>query len=87
MNNKYLSHCSLNVDHASLHQRRSSRVTRQDFGTGGWSPVRITGEALMTQASINTAEQGSRFNDYVAGALTFAVLALSAVMFFGPFTA
>ena len=49
--------------------------------------MRITGEALMTQASINTAEEGSRFNEYVAGALTLAVLALSAVMFFGPFTA
>jgi hypothetical protein len=87
MNDKYLSQCSLNIDHASLHPRHSSRVIRQGFGTGGWSPVRITGEALMTQASINTADQGSRFNEYVAGALTLAVLALSAVMFFGPFTA
>jgi hypothetical protein len=41
----------------------------------------------MTQTSIHTADQGSRFNDYVAGILTAAVLLLSAVMFFSQFAA
>ena len=41
----------------------------------------------MTQTFIRTAEQNSRFNEYVAGALTTLVLALSAVMFFSQFVA
>jgi hypothetical protein len=39
----------------------------------------------MTQVSTRTAVQSSRFNEYVAGALTTLVLALSAVMFFSQF--
>jgi hypothetical protein len=41
----------------------------------------------MTQVSIHAAQQGSRINEYVAGALTIALLVLSAVMLFSPLAA
>jgi hypothetical protein len=48
---------------------------------------KIKGEVLMTQIAIRSTEQGSNFNEYVAGALTALVVALSAVMFFSQFMA
>jgi hypothetical protein len=41
----------------------------------------------MTKLSTQVAEHGSGFNEYVAGVLTIAVVALSAVMFFSQFAA
>lgn len=41
----------------------------------------------MTHISMQEAARGSRFNEYVAGALTILVVALSAVMFFSQFVA
>jgi hypothetical protein len=60
-----------------LYRAHESRVVRHG----------ISGDVVMTHVSIRSADQGSRFNDYVAGALTAAVLALSAVMFFSQFAA
>ncbi len=41
----------------------------------------------MAQVYLETAEQGPRFNDYVAGVLMSAVLLLSAVLLFAQFAA
>jgi hypothetical protein len=41
----------------------------------------------MTQTFIHAPEQGSRINTYVVGTLMTAVLVLSAVLLFSPFSA
>jgi hypothetical protein len=75
MNNEQFIHCIDII--GPLYRAHRSRAVRH----------RISGELDMTQTSIRTADQGSRFNDYVAGILTAAVLLLSAVMFFSQFAA
>ena len=41
----------------------------------------------MTQVSIHAAEQSSRLNGFISGALMSAVLLLSVVLIFSPFAA
>jgi hypothetical protein len=87
MNDEYFSIRSLNGYYsAPMSWGQQPDIPAQvSAGTGRVQCRKIKGEVLMTQIAIRSTEQGSRFNEYVAGALTTLVLALSAVMFFSQF--